>query len=182
MMQKLGATAVIALLVSATASLALCADIVGTVSDTLGNPVRNVQITARTSAGKAVAQALTSADGRYQITSLNPGIYDYALNPLQTGFKAGSAVSYLNSKGLTINWKLSATATAIALASEGTEVALADDPFGMTWPEFVGLVGGTIGFVAGGVVGGCAAAGCFSSSSSSPPAGPGSSRPASPAL
>ncbi len=170
MTQRLAATAIIALFVLAPASLALCADIAGTVSDSQGNPVRGVQITVQAPAGHMVAQAVTSADGKYQISGLNPGTYDYALNPLQTGFKAGTAISFLSFKGLTINWKLSSKAPAIALASEGTEVALEGDPFGMTWPEFVGLVGGTIGAVAGGVVGGYAAAGGFSSSS--PPASP----------
>ncbi len=164
MMQKLTAAAVTALFVLATASLALCADIVGTVSDAQGNPVQGVQITAQTPTGKVVAQALASANGKYQIRGLNAGTYDCALNPLQTGFKAGTAVSDLGPKGLTINWKLSPTAPAIALASEGTEVALAGDPFGYSAGEFAALVVLAAGGVAAGVVGGYGAAGGFSSS------------------
>src|SRR5713226_7469193 len=96
MTQRLAATAIIALFVLAPASLALCADIAGTVSDSQGNPVRGVQITAQVPAGRMVAQAVTSADGKYQISGLNLGTYDYALNPLQTGFKAGTAISFLS--------------------------------------------------------------------------------------
>jgi len=164
-MRKLAVAAITALFVLATASLALCADIVGTVSDTQGNPVAGVQIAAQTVAGKVVAQVLTQADGKYKIPGLDTGTYDCKLNPLKTGFKGGNASAQLGSKGLTINWKLSPTAPAIALAGEGTEVALAGDPFGMTWPEFVGVVGGTVGTVAAGVVGGYGAAGGFSDNS-----------------
>ncbi len=168
MMGKLAATAVTALFVLATASLALCADIGGTVSDTQGNPVQGVQITAQTPAGKVVAQAVTRANGKYQIGGLDPGTYDYALNPLQTGFKAGTAVSDLGPKGLTINWKLSGTAPAIALASEGTEVALAGDPFGFSPLAFTALVGLGVAGIAAGVVGGYGAAGGFSGPAASP--------------
>jgi Carboxypeptidase regulatory-like domain len=168
MIRKLAVTAITALLAVTTASLALGADVVGTVSDTQGNPVQGVQITAQTPAGNVVAQALTSANGKYQISGVAPGTYDYALNPLQTGFKAGTAVSDLGPKGLTINWKLSPTAPAIALASEGTEVALAGDPFGYSPEEFAALVGLGVAGIAAGVVGGYGAAGGFSE----PPASP----------
>ncbi|MBF6571120.1 MAG: carboxypeptidase regulatory-like domain-containing protein [Candidatus Binataceae bacterium] len=165
-MRKLAITAITALFVLANASLALCAEIVGTVSDTQGNPVQGVQITAQTSAGRVVGQAFSSANGKYQITQINPGTYDFLLNPLQSGFKAGSGVADLNSKGLTINWKLSPTAPALALASEGTEVALAGDPFGYSAGEFAALLVLAAGGVAAGVVGGYGAAGGFSSSPS----------------
>jgi hypothetical protein len=170
MMQKLAAPAVVVLFVLATASLALCADIVGTVSDIPGNPVQNVQITAQTSTGKVLAQALTSADGKYRISGLSPGTYGYSLNPLQSGFKGGTAVSYLDSKGLTINWKLSATALPVALASEGAEDKLAGDPFGYSAGEFASLVVLAAGGVAAGVVAGYGASGGFSEGS--PPASP----------
>jgi hypothetical protein len=155
------------MLVVAAASMALCADIVGTVLDTHGKPVQGIQITAGGPAGKMVAQAVTSAVGKYHLSSLDPGTYDYVLNPLQTGFKGGTAVSYLGIKGLTIDWKVSAKAPAIALASVGTEVPLAGDPFGFSAGEFASLVVLAAGGVAAGVVGGYGAAGGFSSS---PPA------------
>lgn len=163
-MRKLAVTAITALFVLATASLALSADIVGTVSDAQGNPIPGVQITAQTPTGSVISQVLTGANGKYQINGLDPGTYDYVLNPLRTGFKGGTAVSNLDPKGLTINWKLSPTAPAIAMASEGTEVALAGDPFGYSAGEFASLVGLTVAGVAGGVVGGYGAAGGFSSS------------------
>ena len=161
MIRAITATATIGLLVLATASMALCADIVGTVSDTQGNPIQGVQITAQTRAGNVVGQAFSGANGKYQITGIDPGTYDYLLNPLNTGFKAGSGVSALNSKGLTINWKLSPTAPALALASEGTEVALAGDPFGFSASEFASLLVLTAGGVAASAVGGYAAPGGF---------------------
>ncbi len=167
MMRKLAATAVAALFVLGTATSGLCADVAGTVSDSKGNPVPGVKITAQIPNGKAVGEALVDANGKYRINGLAPGTYDYALNPLQTGFKGGTAVSYLGSKGLTINWKLSPKAPAIALAMEGMGVPLAGDPFGYSAGEFASLVALAVSGVAGGVVGGYAAAGGFSSSGGS---------------
>ena len=164
MVRKLTALAV-AMFVLSTASWALCADVVGTVSDVQGNPVQGVQITVQTPAGNVVAKAVTSTNGKYQIVGLNPGTYDCSLNPQHTGFKAGTAVSYLDPKGLTLNWKVSTVASAIALASPGTTEAVAGDPFGFSPAAFAALVIGSTAAIAGGVVGGYGAAGGFSSNS-----------------
>jgi hypothetical protein len=164
-MGKKAVTAITAWFVLASATLAFCADVVGTVSDAQGNPIPRVQITAQTPTGNVVSQGLTGANGKYQINGLNPGTYDYVLNPLKTGFKGGTAVSNLDAKGLTINWKLSPTAPPIAMASEGTDVAMAGDPFGYSAGEFASLVVLAAGGVAAGVVGGYGAAGGFSSNS-----------------
>jgi hypothetical protein len=148
------------------AQRAFCADLVGLVTDAQGHPVAAVKVMVRDAADKVLSEAQTDASGQYRITGLTSGTYNYVLDPLASGFKGGAAAAYLDSKGLTINWKVSASSPAIALASEGTEIALAGDPFGMEWPAFLGVVGGAIGAVSGGVVGGYAAAGGFSAPSS----------------
>jgi hypothetical protein len=150
-----------------TASLAFCADIVGTVLSDRGDPVQAVRIIAQTLAGKIVKQAVPDGSGKYQITGLDPGTYTYALDPLQTGFKGGTVVSYLGSKGMTINWKVSGSTPAIAFASEGTEVAQAGDPFGFSDREFASIVVLGASVAGGAAVLGYGAAGGFSGAPSS---------------
>jgi hypothetical protein len=146
----------------------LCADLAGLVVDSANHPVAHVKIVVGSMTGKVLSETETGVEGRYQITGLAPGTYKYAVEPLASRFKGGNAVAYLGSRGLTINWRLSATAAAIASAAEGAEVAIADDPFGFSPLTFGALVAGGVAALAGGVVGGYAAAGGFSG----PPASP----------
>jgi Carboxypeptidase regulatory-like domain len=151
----------------ATASVALCADIVGRVSDLNDAPMQGVQIVVKDAGSKTLAKVATDGHGRYQITGLTPGSYDYVLDPLGTSFKGGTAAAYLDDKGLTINWKVSASNPAVALATEGTGNAfVAGDPFGLSSKAFTAAVASGVGLVAGGVIGGYAAAGGFSGPSS----------------
>jgi carboxypeptidase family protein len=114
----------------ATASLALCADIVGTVSDAQGNPVQDIQILIKNAGGKILGKVTTDSHGRYQISGLTPGAYNYVLEPRGTSFKGGTAASHLDPKGLTIYWKVSASNPASALATAGTaDSVVAGDPF-----------------------------------------------------
>jgi hypothetical protein len=120
-------------------------------------------------------RAVTDASGKYWITGLKSDTYHYVLDPLQSGYKGGNAVSYLDSEGLTLDWKISRTAQAIALASPGSsELGFARDPFGLTAGQFAGVVLAGASVLSGVVVGGVSAAGGFGSSSSSP-SGPPSS-------
>jgi Carboxypeptidase regulatory-like domain len=168
-MCKLTAACITACLVLATASIALCGDIAGSVSDAQGHPIGDVQISARTPAGHAVGQAVTDASGKYWIAGLNPATYHFVLDPLRTRYKGGNAVSYLDPRGLTLNWKVSLRTEAIAFASLGsTDLAFAGDPFGLTASEFAGLALAGTSLVSVGVVGGLNAAGGFSGPSRSP--------------
>lgn len=151
---------------------AFCADLVGIVADTQARPVANVRILVKNMGNNALSEAHSNASGRYKVTGLGPGVYTYALDPGASGFKGGDAVSYLGPKGLTIDWHLSAANAAVALASEGTGTMLAGDPFGFTATEYTGVVLGSGALIGGGVAGGLAASGQFSSSSSGKPASP----------
>jgi hypothetical protein len=149
-----------------------CADVVGIVADTQGRPVANVRILVKNMGNNTLGEAHSNANGQYKVTGLGPGLYTYTLDPGASGFKGGDAVSYLGPKGLTIDWHLSATNAAVALASEGAGTMLAGDPFGFTAMEFTGIVLGSGALIGGGVAGGLAASGGFSGSSSGPPASP----------
>jgi hypothetical protein len=163
MIRRISIVAAAGLFVLATASLALCAEIVGRVSDVANKPVSGVQIIVKNASGKILGKVLTDNEGRYSITGLAPGAYNYVLEPLGTSFKAGTAAAYLSNKGLTMNWKVSTGTAAVALATDGRGGAvIAGDPFGFSPAAFAALVAGGTAVVAGGVVGGYAAAGGFS--------------------
>jgi hypothetical protein len=167
-----------AVLSIAGAAQVFCADIVGVVANTQGLPVANVRILVKNMKTNAQSEAQSNTNGRYRVTGLAPGVYTYTLDPVGSGLRGGDAVSYLGSKGLTIDWHLSATNPAIALASDGTGTTLAGDPYGFTDLEYTGIVLGGSALIAGGVAGGLAASGEFSGSSS----GSSSGQPASPSL
>lgn len=170
MMRKLLATMVAGLFVLAAASAALCADVVGTVSDVNAKPVPGIQIIVENAAGKIVGKILTDTKGYYRLTGLDPGKYTYVLDPQGTSFKGGSAVSYLGDKGLTIDWRVSAGAPPSAMAAEGTSNSLlAADPFGLSSGAFAALV---VGAMAAMGVGAYAAAGGFSGEHHPPPPHP----------
>jgi hypothetical protein len=151
---------------------ASCADVVGVVADSQGRPVGDVRVLVKNLTNNAVREGHSKANGRYQVTGLATGVYKYTLDPVASGFKGGDAVSYLGPKGVTIDWQLSDTNQAIALASDGAGTVLAGDPFGFTSQEYTTVVLGSAALVAGGVAGGLVASGQFSGSSSGPPASP----------
>jgi hypothetical protein len=168
MKKSIISTLTMGLLLLIGTSSAICADVSGVVTDSQGRGVGGIGIAARDSAGKIVSQAVTDSNGHYAISGLSPDAYDYVLKPLATGFKGGDAVSYLDSKGLTINWKVSDATDAIAMAAQDGPQQIAGDPFGMSMGEFASVIGlGTAG-VAAGVVGGYGAAGGFSGGSDHP--------------
>src|SRR6266851_7495823 len=150
--------------------VAVCASVVGIISDTKDHPVNAVEIAAQNSAGKVFGRAKSDLQGHYQITGLAPGTYQFVLNPLATGLKGGSGVSYLDPKGLTINWKASAHAMALAMANPGIPGQIAGDPFGYSPGEFAALVTLGAGVIAAAVIGGYGAAGGFSGGA--PPTSP----------
>jgi Carboxypeptidase regulatory-like domain len=154
----------------------LCADLAGSVVDTQGHPVAGAKILIKNLTNRVLSEVHSNGSGRYQVTGITPGSYQYILFPV-SGFKGGDAVSYLSDKGLAIDWHVSDTAPAIAFASIGggsskAGTLAADDPYGFSNEEYTAILVGSVALVGGGVVGGLAAAGEFSGSSSNPPASP----------
>jgi len=143
-----------------------CADVAGLVTDTQARPVAKVTVLVTDGSGKLVREGHSTADGRYRITGLAVGNYNYVVDPAAEGFQGGGVAGYLGPKGLTIDWQLAATTPALALATEGSATELAGDPFGMSALAFTGAVAAGVAVVSGGVVGGLAAAGGFNSPAS----------------
>jgi Carboxypeptidase regulatory-like domain len=111
---------VCALVVSA-GSFAIAADIVGTVMDAGGQAVAGSKVSAADQSGQTVGDATTDQQGRYVISGLRPGQYDIKLDPAAANLKGDTAVSYVDAKGLTVDWAVGASRAAIATARPGTQ-------------------------------------------------------------
>ena len=133
------------------------ARIVGTVVDTQGNPVPGVRIVAQDSSGNVVAETVADAEGRYSLENLpvGPESFTLALDPVQTGFLGETVVVSLVEEGLTVNWIVSSSTTAVAFASPGV---VSGGIFGLG-PTATGFIG--VLFLGGTVFGLSAAAGVF---------------------
>jgi hypothetical protein len=92
---------------------AWCADLVGTVSNSRGEPVPGISVTVVNSAGIDSGKAISDAHGRYAISNLAPGTY-------KLGSSGQWVMSYVGDRGLTVNWGLAPHAAAVAVASQGT--------------------------------------------------------------
>lgn len=167
-MKKLSLLLLVGVFGAGMASQAFCADIAGRVFDRQGQAAQGIQISVELPNSKLVAQAITDAKGTYRLKSLAPGTYHLALNPGTSGFKGQTVVAYVGPDGLTVDWVVSPTAAALALATPGVKQQLTDaDPFGMSQNTFGYLLGGLL-FGVGGGLSGAASAGAFSGSSHHP--------------
>lgn len=138
----------IAVLIGGTA---WAADVVGNVLDGQNNAVSGVKINVIDHAtGKVVGEGITNSKGLYEITGLSPGKYDFALNPLNTGFQAGTISSEVTNAGLTLNWTVSPLAAASAVGTAGATAAVASTGIGALGVGAIGVSG--IGAAVGGVV------------------------------
>src|ERR1700749_4169529 len=106
-MKRLASFMMLCGLLLARLTPAWCADLAGIVTNLQNQPVSGIKISVENSARQVFGQAITDASGHYQIPGISPNTYNYLLNPMMTGYKSGTAVSYLGAKGLVINWKVS---------------------------------------------------------------------------
>jgi hypothetical protein len=91
---------------------------IGSVLNTLNEPVGNVKIAVKNQAGE-VGSALTNQQGKYLINGLRPDTYTVSLNPLSTQYKSGSTISAVGASGVTLNWSVSQINAALASALPG---------------------------------------------------------------
>jgi hypothetical protein len=94
--------------------------IVGIVVNNQKSPVPGIKILAKDSSGKKIlGEALTDAEGNYQLKNLSTGQYQLTLDPLKSPFQGETVVAALGSEGLTVDWIVSKSAKAIASATLG---------------------------------------------------------------
>lgn len=125
--------------------------IVGSVVNNQKSPVPGIKILAKDSSGKKIlGEAVTDAEGCYDLANLSIGQYQLTLDPLKSPYQGETVVTALGPQGLTVDWTVSESAKAIASAvpriSCGGPV-----PFGAT----LGATGGAIiaGVIASGWLG-----------------------------
>lgn len=93
---------------------ASCADLVGRVMNSSGEPVSGVIVSVVNSAGVDAGKAVSDANGGYVISNLASGVY--TLNS-----SGGEPVmSYIGDQGLTVNWGLAPHSPPVAIATLGT--------------------------------------------------------------
>ena len=109
------------LAIGLASSFAIAADIVGTVTDASGQAVSGSKISVADQSGQIAGDAITDRQGRYAITGLQPGEYDIKLDPATANLKGDTAVSYLDNRGLTVNWAVGPSREALATAQLGTQ-------------------------------------------------------------
>ena len=93
--------------------------IVGSVVNNQKSPVPGIKILAKDSSGKTLGEAVTDAEGNYNLKNLSIGQYQLTLDPLKSPFQGETVVAALGSQGLTVDWIVSKSAKAIALATLG---------------------------------------------------------------
>jgi len=99
--------------------LGLRSNIVGEVRDAQGHPLKDVEVIAQDTDGKALARATTNDKGRYVMECLEQRKYVMTLDALPANFQGQSAVAFLREKGLIINWTTAIAAPAIVTAKRG---------------------------------------------------------------
>ena len=93
--------------------------IVGSVVSNQKSPVPGIKILAKEPSGKILGEAVTDAEGNYNLKNLSIGQVQLTLDPLKSPFQGDTVVAALGPQGLTVDWIVSKSAKAIALATLG---------------------------------------------------------------
>ena len=123
-------------------------------ADSQGQPLNDVRVIVKDASGHVIGQGAPGSGGSYGIQGLQPGNYNFTLDPGSSGYQGQTVTSYVGPDGICLNWGLSTTSPAVATAQPGTScdppaAAAAWDPAPWVGAGAV-LVGGTaIGLAAG---------------------------------
>jgi hypothetical protein len=93
---------------------AWCADLVGRVLNSHGEPVSGVTVSVVNAADVEAGKGVSNANGGYAISNLKPGAYKLNIVPGQW------LMSYIGENGLTVNWGLAPHSPPVAVATQGT--------------------------------------------------------------
>src|ERR1700674_4776271 len=104
---------------------ALAASAGGTVASSQGQPLSGVQVIVKDASGHVIAQGAPGSGGVYHISGLQPGNYNFTLDPGSSGYQGQTVASYVGPDGICLNWGVSTTSPAVATAQPGTTCQLA---------------------------------------------------------
>jgi hypothetical protein len=99
----------------------------GMVRNNENQPVSGLKILAKVSSGQIVSEGTTDALGRYAVQNLPAGRYQLTLDTANSPYKGQTVVSAVGNEGLTVNWLVSQSAPALAMATPGTTPGTAPD-------------------------------------------------------
>jgi hypothetical protein len=91
--------------------------LMGLVRNNQNQPVSGVKILAKVSSGQIVSEGTTDSLGRYTVQNLPIGRYQLTLDPVNSPYKGQTVVSAVGNEGLVVNWLVSQTAPALAMAT-----------------------------------------------------------------
>ena len=94
--------------------------LIGMVRNNQNQPVSGLKVLAKVSSGQIVSQGTTDALGRYAVQNLLAGRYQLTLDTANSPYKGQTVVSAVGDKGLTVDWLVSESAPALAMATPGT--------------------------------------------------------------
>lgn len=141
-----------------TSAAALAASAGGTVAGSQGQSLSGIQIIVKDASGKVIGTGAPGDSGVYDISGLQPGNYNFTLDPGSSGYQGQTVASYVGADGICLNWGVSTTSPAVATAQPGATcqgaAAAAWDPAPWVGAAAV-VVGGTaiglgVGFGSGG--------------------------------
>jgi Carboxypeptidase regulatory-like domain len=122
---------------------AMAASVGGTVASSQGQPLTGIQVIAKDASGHLVGQGAPGSGGVYDIQGLQPGNYNFTLDPGSSGYQGQTVASYVGADGICLNWGVSTTSPAVASAQPGATCQLAAG--GYDTAEIVGAGAGVLG-------------------------------------
>jgi len=123
---------------------ARAASVGGTVAGSQGQAIAGTQVIVKDASGHVIAQGAPGTSGVYDISGLQPGNYNFTLDPGTSRFQGQTVASYVGSDGICLNWGVSTTSPAAAAAQPGSPC----DPVaaaGWDTAATVGVAAGVLG-------------------------------------
>ncbi len=99
---------------------AMAASVGGTVASSQGQSVAGAQVVVKDASGHVVGQGAIGSNGVYDISGLQPGDYNFTLEPGSSGVQGQTVASYVGADGICLNWGVSTTSPAVATAQPGS--------------------------------------------------------------
>src|SRR5580658_8150869 len=122
---------------------ASAASVGGTMASSQGQPLTGVQVIVKDASGHVFGQGAPGSGGVYDIQGLQPGNYNFTLDPGSSGYKGQTVASYVGADGICLNCGILTTSPAVVSSQPGATCQLAAG--GYDTSEMVGAGAGVLG-------------------------------------